>query len=132
LEAGSRGRVCVDVDSIAVFDVLEHSHCRVTCVVLHHFRVVLACANIISRMLEDAPLTIRALGGVLEEILADRRQILSAQTLLLHELVLSVGEATPLVLQEVLAVLALEPEPAQLRLDLLFPGGLSEGFVRSE
>lgn len=83
-------------------------------------------------MLEDAPLTIRALGGVLEEILADRRQILSAQTLLLHELVLSVGEATPLVLQEVLAVLALEPEPAQLCLDLLFPGGLSEGFVRSE
>lgn len=83
-------------------------------------------------MLEDASLSIRALGGVLQEILADRRQILSAQTLLLHEIVLPVGEATPLVLQEVLAVLALEPEPAQLSLDLLFPHGLSEGLVGSE
>jgi len=80
-------------------------------------------------MLEDASLTVGALGWVLQEVLADRCQVLSAQALLLLEILLSVREAATLVLLQVFAGQTLEPELAQLGLDLLFPGvvGLGTG-----
>lgn len=42
------------------------------------------------------------------------------------------SKATALILYEVLAILALEIELAELSLDLLFPGRLCDRFVRSE
>jgi len=42
------------------------------------------------------------------------------------------GEPTALILLEVLAGLALQPELAQLSLDLLLPEGLRDRLVRSE
>lgn len=58
---------------------------------------------------------------------------MSAESLLLLELVLSVREAAALVLLEVLASLTLEPEPAQLGLDLFLPCGLGAArFVGTE
>ena len=65
LEARCGGRVCVDVDGVGALDVLKQSHCRVTCVILHHFRVGLTRLDIECWVLEDASLAIRALGGVL-------------------------------------------------------------------
>jgi hypothetical protein len=46
---------------------------------------------------------------------------LTAQTLLLLELVLAVSKATALVLLAVLTIHSLEPEAAKLGLHLLFP-----------
>ena len=46
---------------------------------------------------------------------------MTAQTLLLLELVLAVGKATTLVLLAVLTLHALEPEAAKLGFHLLFP-----------
>jgi hypothetical protein len=88
---------------------------------LGHSGVVLALANVISGVLEDASLAVRALGGVVQEVLANRGQVLAAQTFLLLELVLAVGKPTALLLLAVFAVLAVEPEAAELSLDLFFP-----------
>jgi len=132
LQAWCGGRICVDVDGIATLDVLEQTHCRVACVVLHHFRVGLTRLHIVCRVLEDASLAIRALRGVLQEVLADRCQVLSAKSLLLLKLVLSVREATALFLLQVFARQTLEPELAQLGLDLFLPLTLAGSFVRPE
>jgi hypothetical protein len=61
LEARCGGRVCVDVDGVGALDVLEQSHCRVTCVILHHFRVGLTRLDIVCGVLEDASLAVGAL-----------------------------------------------------------------------
>lgn len=61
LEARGGGRICVDIDGVGILDVLEQSHCRVTCVVLHHFRVGLTRLDIVCWVLEDASLAIGAL-----------------------------------------------------------------------
>ena len=82
-------------------------------------------AHVIGWVLEDAPLAIRALGWVLQEILTNRCQILSAEAFLLLKLLLAVSEATALFLLAVLARLTVEPELAQLGLDLLFPAVLN-------
>jgi len=132
LQAWCGGRICVDVDGIATLDVLEQTHCRVACVVLHHFRVALTRLHIVCRVLEDAPLAISALRGVLQEVLADRCQVLSAKSLLLLKLFLSVREATALFLLQVFARQTLEPELAQLGLDLFLPLVLAGSFVRPE
>lgn len=132
LQARRRGGICVDIDGIATLDVLEQAHCRVACVVLHHFRVALTRLHIVSGVLEDAPLAISALRGMLQEVLADRCQVLSAQSLLLLELFLSVCEAAALVFLQVFARLALEPELAQLGLDLFLPCVLGGRLVRPE
>jgi hypothetical protein len=57
---------------------------------------------------------------------------LSAESLLLLELVLSVGESAALVFLEVLASLTLEPELAQLGLDLFLPCVLGARLVGPE
>lgn len=75
-------------------------------------------------VLENASLAISALGRMLEEVFADRSEVLLAKTLLLHELVLAVGKAAALIFLTVLALLTLEPEATKLGLDLLFPCGL--------
>jgi len=71
--------------------------------------------------LEDAPLAVGALGRMLEEVFADRGQVLTAEALLLLEFILTVSEATALFLLTVLALHAHEPETAKLGLNLLFP-----------
>jgi len=132
LQAGRRGGICVDIDGIGTLNVLEQAHCRVACVVLHHFRVALTRLHIVSGVLEDAPLAVSALRGMLQEVLADRCQVLSAQSLLLLELLLSVRKATALVFLQVFARLALEPELAKLGLDLFLPCVLGGRLVRPE
>ena len=72
-------------------------------------------------MLEDTSLSISALRRVIQEILTDRSQVLSAQSLLLLELVLAVCKPTALIFLTILAGLSVQPESAQLCLDLLFP-----------
>ena len=69
-ETGRRGGVSVDIDNLAALDVLEKSHSSVASIVLHHVSVTLALAHIVGRVLEDAALTIGALGWVVKEVLA--------------------------------------------------------------
>ena len=57
---------------------------------------------------------------------------MSAESLLLLELILAVCEAAALVLLEVLASLTLKPELAQLGLDLFLPCVLGARLVRPE
>jgi hypothetical protein len=66
---------------------------------------------------------------MLQEVLANRRQILSAESLLLLKLVLSVRKATALVFLQVFTSLTLEPELAQLGLDLFLPCVLGSRLV---
>ena len=61
---------------------------------------------------------------MLQEVLADRCQILSAEALLLLKFLLSVRESAALVLLEVFAGQTLQPELAKLGLDLLFPSAV--------
>jgi len=61
LEARCGGRVCVDIDGVGTLDVLEQAHCRVACVILHHFRVGLTRLDIVCGVLEDASLAVGAL-----------------------------------------------------------------------
>lgn len=74
-----------------------------------------------SGVLEDASLSVSALGGMLQKVLANWCEVLFAETLLLLEFILSVGEATALFLLAVLALLTKKPEAAELSLNLLFP-----------
>jgi len=67
---------------------------------------------------------------MLKEVLADRSQVLSAETLLLLKLILAVSEATALLFLAIFAVLALKPEAAQLSLDLLLPTILVDDHLR--
>jgi hypothetical protein len=120
-ETRSSSGVGVYVQNLGALDVLEKSHCSVAGVVLNHFGVVLTLTNVIGWVLEDAPLTVGALGRMLEEVFADRGQVLTAESLLLLELILAVSEATALFLLAVLALHAHEPETAKLGLNLLFP-----------
>ena len=122
-DAQPRRRRCVriDVDYLAALDILEKSHGGVSCVVLDHVRVLLALAHVEGRMLENAPLPIRALRRMLKEVLANRCQVLPTEPFLLLELLLPVGKPTALLLLAVLALLPIQPKPAQLRLYLLLP-----------
>ena len=72
-------------------------------------------------MLENASLSVGALRWVVQEILADRCEILSAKALFLLEFVRAVSKATTLLFLTVFAVLAVKPEPAQFCPDLLLP-----------
>ena len=120
-ETRSSSGVGVYVQNLGALDVLEKSHCSVAGVILNHFGVVLTLTNVIGWVLEDASLTVGALGGMLEEVFADRGQVLTAKSLLLLEFILTVSEATALFLLAVLALHAHEPETAKLCLNLLFP-----------
>ena len=120
-ETGSSSGVGVYVQNLGALDVLEKSHCSVAGVVLNHFGVVLTLTNVIGWVLEDASLAVSALGRMLEEVFADRGQVLTAESLLLLEFILTVSEATALFLLAVLALHAHEPETAKLGLNLLFP-----------
>lgn len=73
-------------------------------------------------MLENASLTIGALAWMVQKVLAYRCQVLLTKPLLLLKFVLSVREATALLLLGVGALLAHEPEATKLGLHLLFPG----------
>jgi len=81
-ETRSCGGVGVNVDYLAALNILEKSHCRVAGVVLNHVSVVLALAYVKRRVLENAALAIGALRWVLKEVLADRCQVLSAESFL--------------------------------------------------
>jgi hypothetical protein len=70
-ETRSGGCVGVDVNNLATLNVLEKSHSSVAGIVLNHIGVALTFTNVICRMLEDAPLAIRALRGMLQEVLTD-------------------------------------------------------------
>ena len=88
---------------------------------MNHIGVVLTLTNVIGWVLEDAPLAVGALGRMLQEVFADRGQVLTAEALLLLELLLTVSKATALFLFTVLALHTHEPETAKLGLNLLFP-----------
>ena len=120
-ETRSSSGVGVYVQNLGALDVLEKSHCSVAGVVLNHIGVVLTLTNVIGWVLEDASLAVSAFGRMLEEVFADRGQVLTAKSLLLLEFILTVSEATALFLLAVLALHAHEPETAKLGLNLLFP-----------
>jgi hypothetical protein len=86
--------------------------------------IALTLANIVSGMLENASLTIRALARILQEVLANRCQVLLAKSLLFLKFILTVSKATALLFLGVGALLTHEPEAAKLGLYLLFPGAL--------
>ena len=64
-ETRSGSCVGIDVDYLTTLNVLEKSHSCVASVVLDHVGVFLALSDIESRMLEDTPLPVRALRGVI-------------------------------------------------------------------
>lgn len=66
---------------------------------------------------------------MVQEILTHRCQVLAAQALFLLQLVLSMSESTALLFLAVFAILSVQPEFAQLRLDLLFPAVLVLGSI---
>jgi hypothetical protein len=70
-ETRSGSGVGVDIDNLAALNILEKSHSSVASIVLHHMGVVLTFTNIKGRVLENAPLAVRALGRMLQEVLAD-------------------------------------------------------------
>jgi hypothetical protein len=120
-ETRSGSGVGVNIQNLGALDVLEESHGSVAGVVLNHFLVVLTLTNVISWVLEDASLAVGALGRMLQEVFADRGQVLTAEALLFHEFILTVSEATALFLLTVLTLHTHEPETAKLGLNLLFP-----------
>lgn len=124
-ETWSGGSVGVNVNDFATLDILEKSHRCVPSVVLDHVRVLLAFAHVKGRMLEDAALTIVALGWALKKILTHRSQVLPAESLFLLQFFLSMSKATSLFLLTVFALLAIQPEPAELSLHLLLPSSFS-------
>lgn len=124
IESRSGRCVGVNVEDVSTLDLLEQSHCGVPLVIFHHDSVVLSFLDFVSWVLEDASRTIRALAGVIKEVLAYRCEVLSAQSLLLLKLFLSMGKATSLFLELVLALLAFQPEPTQFGLDLSLPSTL--------
>jgi len=119
--------VGVYIENICAFNLLEQSHGSVPGIVPDHVRVVLTLAHVETRVLEDAALAICTLGGVVEEILTYRGHVLLAEALLLLKFVLSMGKPAALLLVLVLAFEAIEPELAQLCLDLALPTVLSLG-----
>lgn len=72
-------------------------------------------------MLEDASVPICAFFGRVDEILADRGQVLLVQALFGTKLGFTVSEATALALSQVFASLSLKPVLAKLSLDLALP-----------
>ena len=64
-ETRSGSCVGVDVDYLTTLNVLEKSHSCVASVVLDHVGVFLARADVKSRMLEDTPLPVGTLRGVI-------------------------------------------------------------------
>lgn len=72
-------------------------------------------------MLENTSCSESTLGWVLFEILTDRCEVLSAKSLFLLQLFLSVSESTTLFLHLVLTCKPLQPESAKLGLDLALP-----------
>jgi len=123
----SRGGSCVsvNVEDVSTFNLLEESHSRVSLVIFHHFGIALSLLDVVGWMLEYASSTISALAWVIQEVLAYRCEVLSAEGLFLLKFFLSVGKSAPLFLKLVLALKALQPEPTKFCLDLLFPSILS-------
>lgn len=72
-------------------------------------------------VLEDAPLAIVALAGMLDEILTNRSEVLLVQPLLPLKFLFSVRKPTTLILLLVFAGLPSEPVLAKFGLDLFLP-----------
>ena len=82
-------------------------------------------------MLENASLSICALGRMLQKVLANGSQILPAQTFLFLEFILTMCKSTSLIFLTVLACLTIEPETTQFGFDLLLPASLASGIFGS-
>jgi len=72
----------------------------------------LSFLDVMGGVLEDASCSISALTWVVEEILAYRREVLPAESLLLLKFFLTMSESASLILELVLTLLALQVEPA--------------------
>ena len=127
VETRSSGSVCVDINYFAAFYILEKSHCCVASIILHHIGILLAYPGIESRVLENASLSISALGWMLQKVLANRSQILPAETFLFLELILTMRKSTSLIFLTVFTSLSIEPETAKFSFDLLLPASLASG-----
>jgi len=84
----------------------------------------LSFLDVMGGVLEDASCPISALTWVVEEILAYRREVLPAESLLLLKFFLTMSESASLILELVLTLLALQVEPAQFSFDLSLPSRL--------
>lgn len=131
-QTGSSGCVRVDVNYVGSLDFLEETHRRVASVILHHQGVWLALSHVEGRVLEDAALPVGTLGRVVQKVLADGCHVLLAEALFLLKFFLPVGESTALLFELVLARQPVEPELAQLRLDLALPAVLGLAAVLAD
>jgi hypothetical protein len=113
--------VRVDVERFRAWNVLEHAHRSVLNVVLHHGTVALPFVYVQAGVLENASVSVSALFGTFNEILAYWGQVLFVQAALRLKFELSVREAAALILLHILASLSLQPELAQLCLELVLP-----------
>lgn len=87
----------------------------------------MSCPDIVSWVLENASVSVRALAWMFQEILTDRCEVLPAESLFLLQFFLSMCESTSLLLELVLTLKALQPEPTQFGLDLALPSALLPG-----
>ena len=68
--------VGVNVDSVSPRNILEETHSCVFCIFPENVLIVLSFGDVHRWVLKNASVTIGALGGALNKILADRGQIL--------------------------------------------------------
>lgn len=127
IQTGSCSSVRVYVEAVRALNLLEKSHSGVPLVVFHHSRVFLSDFDVGWRVLENASGSIRALAWVVQEVLTDWSQVLSAQVIFLLKLFLSMGKTASLFFDLVLTLKAFQPEPTQFSLDLAFPSILLLG-----
>lgn len=86
---------------------MKDAHCSVADVILHHLTVGDSLFDVLSRVLENASGTIKTLVRTVDEVLANRSQVLLVQVLFPLKFLLSVGEPTAHSIGQVFASLAL-------------------------
>lgn len=100
---------------------MKDAHSSVPYVVFHHLGVSDAVVNVIGGVLEDASGAESTFVRTINEVLANRRQILFVQVLFPLEFILTVGKTTAKSVRLIVTDLTFEPELAKLCLDLPLP-----------
>ena len=106
--------VGVHVDHLGTTYILETTHGRILEILPKNVLVELLLCDVHRWMLKNAPVTIGAFGRILNEILADRCQVLLVQIWFALQLMFSVSESAPLFFVSVGANLANQPKLTKL------------------
>lgn len=120
-EAGSLQGVGVDIDGLGSGDVLEQSHGCVLDILAEDVFILLALGGVHAWVLENASVSVRAFGGVLNEVLTHGGQVLLVKVLLGLKFMFAMRKAAALLFVTVVAGQSAQPEFAQLGAHLCLP-----------